>query len=162
MMNGIAAKLFTSSDSLQTAEGSDAQLPCEKTICCPGALEQFGGDMFLNYPWHLHSKGLTPHSFGYIDTEGRFFRARSPKCTGQALAGGLPCDECSQVVSSQRFREIMQRATLNSAALSRNLNFQYQSYSQLSDTVHNKNTQLHALKLQVWFNLRCLNAHIIY
>lgn len=116
---------------------------------CFGTHVLFGGEMFVDYPWHMHSKGGLPYCLGYIDPAGHFFYAQSLKCTGCHLLGGFPCDACSQVVTSQPFREVMYRASLGNSALPTSLNTQYHTYSQVCKELQEKTKQLNTYKLQV-------------
>jgi hypothetical protein len=121
----------------------------EESNDCPGALVQFGGNMFMDYPWQLHAQGHLPYRLSYIDPSGQSFRAQSLKCSGSALAKGEPCDACSRVVISKRFEDVLQRATLESSSLPSNLAFQYRTHSQLCDLLRKKTSQSNAYKFKV-------------
>ncbi|KAG8764677.1 hypothetical protein FRC12_007946 [Ceratobasidium sp. 428] len=120
----------------------------QNEMACPGAYYDFGRPMFSHYPRHLHDEGSLSYDLSSVDPKGRHFFFQSHKCTGKSPVLGLPCNACALVTQGKQFQDLVKRS-MPGEPVPPTMKTCHRTWSQLSDSVAQKNAQINALKLEI-------------
>ena len=105
------------------------------------------GSIWDTYPYHQHKlKNIGWEPIGLLNTENEL-RLRSDKCQPTGGVNGGPCIPCQTIEISRRFKNFVERASLESTP--DGLNYDYMSPSQMKKMLVKISKKLHDAQWQV-------------
>lgn len=105
------------------------------------------GSIWDTYPYHQHKlQNIGWEPIGLLNAKNEL-RLRSDKCKHTGGVNGVPCISCQTIEQSHRFKNFVERATLESTP--DGLNYDYMSPSQMKKLLVKISKKLHDAQWQV-------------